>query len=98
MADIALSACTVKEYPTEATKVVIIRTAATVDAADVITPITLSDYGITSLLSVEGFVHTTTDSVITSEAVTTSVTAGVLSVTIPAGTDDDVRVIRIEGY
>ena len=98
MADIPLSECTVFEECGQATKTVIIRTAATVDATDVITPITLANYGITNLLYVKGFVHTATDSVIAVEVDTTSVTSGVLSVTIAAGTNDDVRVIEICGY
>src|SRR3990167_2145366 len=62
--------------------------------------ITLSTVGIvpTGLLAVSAWVHTTNGSVITTEAVTTSVTAaGVLTITVPAGTDNDVRVFKIVG-
>jgi len=61
--------------------------------------ITLADYGIaaTGLLAVSSWVHTTDGSVITVEANTTAVSAGVLTVTIAAGTDNDMRVIEIIG-
>ena len=61
--------------------------------------ITLSTVGIvpTGLLAVSAWVHTASGSIITTEAVTTSVTAGVLTITVPAGTDNDVRVFKIVG-
>jgi len=70
----------------------------TTDATNTVA-ITLSDYGIsaTGLLSVESWVHTADGSIITTEANTTAVSAGVLTVTIAAGTNDDFRVIRIVG-
>lgn len=75
-----------------------IQTRNTVDATDTIA-ITLTDFGIHAegLLAVTGWVHTTTGSVITLESVTTSVTTGTLTITIPGGTDDDVRVVKIAG-
>ena len=74
------------------------QTLDTVDAGDTIA-ITLQDYGIsdTGLLSVQSWKHTTSNSVIVTEANTTAVVSGVLTVTIVAGTDDDVRVIRVVG-
>ena len=70
----------------------------TTDATDTI-GFTLTDYGIsaTGLLTVESWVHTTDGSVITTELNTCAVSAGVLTVTIVAGTDDDSRVIQIVG-
>jgi len=70
----------------------------TVDAADTVA-ITLSDFGIsaTGLLAVSSWVHTTSGSVITTEANTCAVSAGVLTVTIVAGTNNDFRVIEIIG-
>ncbi len=75
----------------------LIETANTVDAADTI-DVTLATYGIAKLLVVEGWVHTTDNSVIAPETVTTSVTTGVLTITIPAGTDNDKRVVKFAGY
>ena len=84
--------------PNSAIKTILFTLANTVDATDTLA-ITLSDHGIsaTGLLTVNGWVHTTDGSVITTEAVTSSVVAGVLTVTIPAGTDNDFRVIEIRG-
>jgi len=61
--------------------------------------ITLANYGIhpSGLLAVNSWVHTTNSSVITTEANTTAVSSGVLTVTIAAGTDNDARVIEVIG-
>jgi hypothetical protein len=87
-----------EQAPNNGLKQVIFTTPNTADATNTVA-ITLSDYGInaTGLLIVEGWVHNTDGSVIKAEADTTSVTAGVLTVTIAAGTDNDMRVIRITG-
>ena len=79
-------------------KRVLFQTPNTADATNTLV-ITLSDYGIsaTGLLAVSSWVHTTSGSVITVEANTTAVSAGVLTVTIASGTDNDVRVIEIIG-
>lgn len=84
--------------PNSGLKRVLFILANTVDAADTFA-ITLADHGIsaTGLLTTKGWVHTTDGSVITNEAVTSSVTSGVLTITIPAGTDNDTRVIEITG-
>ena len=76
----------------------VIQTQNTADAADTIA-ITLADLGIaaTGLLSIFGAKHTTDGSVIVTEAPTTSVTSGVLTITVPAGTDNDTRVYTIIG-
>lgn len=68
------------------------------DATDTIA-ITLADYGIhpSGLLAVQSWKHTTNGSVIVTEANTTAVSSGVLTVTIAAGTDNDVRVIKVVG-
>jgi len=86
------------EVPALSLKRVMFTLANTTDAADTFA-ITLADYGIsaTGLLAVNSWVHTTDGSVITTEANTTAVSAGVLTVTIAAGTDNDFRVIEIIG-
>ncbi len=70
--------CGIKEI------LVVSPTAISGDIIDV----TLVNYGISAdgLLAIEGFVQTTANSVVASEAPTTSVTAGVLSITSGAGT------------
>lgn len=95
----AISALKVWEVvPNAELKSVVLCVANTADAADTIA-VTLSTYGIsaTGLLIVEGWKHTTDGSVIVEENPTTAVSAGVLTITIPAGTDNDFRVYRITG-
>jgi len=77
-------------------KEIMVVTADTADATNTMT-VTLSDYGITTLYNVKGFKHTTNNSVIVLEQPTTSVTAGVLTITVPAGTNDDIRVYLVGG-
>ena len=75
-------------------KSLIIETAATADAGDTVA-ITLADYGITTVQAVHSWVHTTSNSVIETESNTCAVASGVLTVTITAGTDNDIRVIQV---
>jgi hypothetical protein len=84
--------------PNSELKVVVFQTRDDVDATDTYA-VTLSDYGIsaTGLLIVEGWVHTTSGSVIAPETVTTSVASGVLTITVPGGSNNDVRIFRITG-
>lgn len=87
-----------EQVPNSGLKRVLFTTPNTADAANTL-EITLSDYGIsaTGLLAVNSWKHTTDGSVIVTEANTTSVSSGVLTVTIAAGTDNDMRVIEIIG-
>lgn len=79
-------------------KSVLFTTPNTADATNTL-EITLADYGIsaTGLLVVESWVHTADGSVITTELNTCAVSAGVLTVTIAAGTDNDSRVVQVIG-
>jgi hypothetical protein len=87
-----------EEVPNAELKRVLFITPNTADAANTL-EITLADYGIsaTGLLAVSSWKHTTDGSVIVTEANTTTVSAGVLTVTIAAGTDNDLRVVEIIG-
>lgn len=64
--------------------------AATVDDGDTFT-YTLADAGATAIVGVEGFIATTSGSVVVAEAPTTSVTSGVLTVTVGGSTDNKER-------
>ena len=75
-------------------KQLVIYTANTVDAGDTFT-LTYADYGITTVLGVYGVKHTTDNSVIVAENPTTAVSSGVMTLTVPAGTDNDMRVAVI---
>lgn len=78
---------------------IVVRTINTVDAADTL-KVTLTKFGIkaTGLIGVVGFKHTTDNSVSVQEQPTTAVAAGVLTLTVPAGTDDDSRFYLIKGF
>lgn len=70
----------------------------TADATNTVTVDVYDKFGITKVLIVEEFAHTTTDSVVIQEALaTTAVTGTKLTVTIPAGSDNDKRVIVVYG-
>jgi len=59
--------------------------------------VTLANYGITTLWYVKGYTHTTEGSLIIEEAPTTSVSSGVLTVTIGGSTDNKARSFLIGG-
>ena len=84
--------------PNAGLKSMLFITPNTADATDTL-EITLADYGIaaTGLLVVESWVHTADGSIITTELNTCAVSAGVLTVTIAAGTDNDMRVVQVIG-
>lgn len=98
MAAYAGTTVSVEAIPNSSLKSVWFYTQDDADATNTIA-ITLADYGIhpTGLLAVRCYKHTTNGSVIVSEANTTAVSSGVLTVTVAAGTDNDVRVIEVIG-
>jgi hypothetical protein len=52
----------------------------------------------TKVLAFDGYVHTTTGSVITTEVyIANTFTGTTLTMTVPAGTNDDVRFIAVYG-
>lgn len=69
----------------------------TADATNTVTVDVYNKFGITKVLIVEGFSHTTTDSVVIQEADTTTFTGTRLTVTIAAGTDNDKRFFAVYG-
>ncbi|NOR84825.1 hypothetical protein GQ473_01800 [archaeon] len=77
---------------------IVIKTINTADAADTLT-VDLTKYGIKAdgLLGVVGFKHTTDNSVMVQEQPTTAVSSGTLTLTVPAGTDDDARFYLVKG-
>lgn len=76
----------------------VIRCDETVDATNTVVQ-TLSKLGIgpTGFIGVIAFVETTSKSVYAQEAVTTAVSSGVLTLTIPSGTNNDRRFIMVYG-
>jgi hypothetical protein len=79
-------------------KTLLIRCINTVDATNTLT-VTLANYGIapTGFIGILSWVHTTDNSVSALETNTTSVSSGVLTITIGAGTDNDSRFILVFG-
>lgn len=77
----------------------VIRCVETVDASNTIA-LTLSKLGIgkKGFIGVIAFVETTLNSVYAQEAVTTAVSSDTLTLTIPAGTDNDKRFIMVYGH
>jgi len=73
-----------------------IETADTADDGDTIV-VTLADYGMKTIEGIAGYTHSTTDSIVISEAPTTSVTAGVLTITVGGSTDNKKRVFLLFG-
>ena len=71
-----------------------VTTPATADDGDTI-DIDLSSYGATGIDWVLGFTHSTTDSVVITEAPTTAVSAGTLTITIGGSTDDKKRTFLV---
>lgn len=75
-------------------KTITLITANTVDATDTLA-IDLATVGGSVLLGFLGFKQTTDDSVIVEEAVTSAVSSTTVTFTIPAGTDNDPRIIKV---
>ena len=69
----------------------------TADATDTVTIDCFALFGITKVLAVEGFAHTTTDSVMVQENNTTTVDRESITITIAAGTDNDKRFLVVYG-
>lgn len=75
-------------------KKLVIETANTADAANTI-GVDYNRYGITTVQAVLGFKHTTDNSVIVEENPTTVLSATGMTLTVPAGTNDDKRVYHL---
>lgn len=71
-----------------------VTTAATADDGDTIT-VDLTDYGATGIDWILGWIHSTTDSVLVQEQPTTSVSSGILTITVGGSTDDKKRTYLI---
>jgi hypothetical protein len=79
-------------------KVGYVYTDATADATNTVVVDVYSQWGMTKVLAFDGYVHTTTGSVITTEVyIANTFTGTTLTMTVPAGTNDDVRFIAVYG-
>lgn len=67
------------------------------DAGDTTTVDLWQECGMKRLLGIKGFKHTTNNSVVVTENPTCTVNNGVLTITVPAGSDNDLRVYMLFG-
>lgn len=72
-------------------KQLILQTSDLADAGDTLTIYTTT-YGITNIVGVLGFKHTTNNQVIVTENPTTALSGTSFTITVPAGTNNDKRV------
>ena len=81
--------------PNSGYKEIIVTTPAAISGD--IAQVTLVDHGIsaTGFLTIDGFIQTTTGNVVATEAPTTTVSSGVLSITSSTGTG--IKIYRILG-
>jgi len=77
-------------------KEIIVTLDDTADHTDTVA-ITLANYGITTLWMAKGFTHTVEGSHIIEEAPTTSVSAGVLTITVGGSTSNKFRAFLVGG-
>jgi hypothetical protein len=82
--------------PNAGLKKVVIVCPATMDNSDTVA-IKLSDYGMTNLLGVRGWYHSTANSVIVRDVCTTAVSSGTLTITTVSGSTDQIRVYEVLG-
>lgn len=87
-----------KEYaPILGGKLVVLKSGTTVTGATDTLTLNLASVGISTLLGVQGWVHTTDGSVIIAEAGTTAVASGVLTITTVTGNNNKRRVFLVIG-
>ena len=97
MADVTSTSTLNEVQPAQGgAKVIQVETVNTVDDTDTIL-ITLADFGISTFQGILGFTHSTEDSVVITEAPTTAVAAGVLTITVGGSTDNKKRVFYVYG-
>lgn len=77
-------------------KEILVHVSDVADDTDTVA-VTLANHGITTFKYIKGYTHTTEGSVIVEEAPTTSVSSGVLTITIGGATDNKARVFIVGG-
>ena len=96
MATFTTSCTFVELEPNAGYKEIVVTTPSSGATGDIVN-VTLEDHGIseTGFLTINGYVQTTTASVVATEAPTTTVSSGVLAITSSTGTG--IKVYRILG-
>lgn len=95
MADVTTSR--VELAPNAGVKEVVLISSTSISAGTDTLTLTLANFGMSQVMSVNGFVHTTDQSVIVAESGTTAVSAGVLTITPAAGNANKRRVYIVKG-
>jgi hypothetical protein len=83
--------------PALGSKVLRVKAPATTDDTDTIA-VDLTAYGCTNIDGIVGFTESTTGSVVITEAPTTSVTTGTLTITVGGATDNKARTFIVYAY
>jgi len=83
--------------PNAGVKMLQVTTPATADASDTVS-VDLTQYGCTNIHGIIGFTESTTGSVVVTEAPTTAVSSGTLTITIGGSTDNKARTFIIWAY
>lgn len=91
------TASRVELAPNLGAKEVLVVSSTTISAAVDTLTVTLANFGISTVLAVNGYVHTTENSVIVAESGTTAVSAGVLTITPATGNENKKRVYVVRG-
>jgi hypothetical protein len=88
---------TTEVAPNLGVKIIKVKLDATADDTDTHT-VDLTTYGCTNIDGILGFTESTTGSVVITEAPTTSVTSGTLTITVGGSTDNKARTFIIFAY
>jgi len=83
--------------PAIGVKILKVKAAATADHGDTIA-VNLNNYGCTKIDGIIGFTESTTGSIIITEAPTTAVSSGVLTITVGGSTDNKARTFIVFAY
>ena len=97
MAAFAGTSSEVEVAPALGTKIIRVKLDATADDTDT-HAVDLTAFGCTNIDGILGFTESTTGSVVITEAPTTSVTSGTLTITVGGSTDNKARTFIIYAY
>jgi hypothetical protein len=94
----AVTGSIIKEVaPNAGVKVLQVVTPATADSSDTVA-VDLTTFGCANISGIMGFTQSTTGSVVITEAPTTAVSSGVLTITIGGATSDKARTYIVFAY
>ena len=93
MAAITTSTVT-HQIPALGRKCIMVETPTTADTADTVA-VNMATYGMSTFLGIVGFSHDTENSIVTTEAPTTAVSSGVLTITLGGSTNSDAKRVFI---